>query len=81
MDVGRLDGLAQISLGRQIHDRVVDEDRIELPAQPHCAHIALQVFAFRVERLAYRQHIRRKVDQGHPEVRLEMRRVVPAAAA
>ena len=81
MDVGGLDGLAQIVLGRQIHDRVVDEDRIELPAQPHCAHIALQVFTFRVERLADRQHIRREVDQGHAEMRLEVRRVVPATAA
>ena len=79
--VSRLDGLLQIALGRQVHDRVVDEDRIELPVQPHRAHVAVQVLAFRVERPADRKHVRREVDQGHAEVCLEVRHVVPTAAA
>lgn len=54
----RLDRHSQIRLGRHVRDRVVDEDRVELTAEPDGAHVALDVLALRVQRAAHRQHAR-----------------------
>jgi hypothetical protein len=71
----------QIVLGRQVRDRVVDEDGVEGPPQSDRAHVALGVLALRVQPPADGQHRRGEVDQRHPQVPLQVRGVVAAAAA
>lgn len=78
MDVSSLHGLAQISLGSHVHDRILDEYQVELASQPDLAHISLDVFTFRIKRLADFQHPWRKIHQRHLEIAFEVRGVVPA---
>ena len=71
----------QVLLAPQVHHCVVDEDRVEEAAEPHGAHISLEVLTLRVQLPAHLQHVGREVDEGHLETSLEARGVVPTAAS
>ena len=81
VDEGRFDGLPQIRGSGYVADRVVDEDSVEGPAEPHAPHVTLHVLAFRIDRTAHGKHLRRAVDERHLETRFQMRRVVAATAS
>jgi hypothetical protein len=49
---GRLDRCSEIVLGRHVHDRVVDEHRVERTAESERSHVALHVLALGVDRSA-----------------------------
>jgi hypothetical protein len=77
----RLEHGPEVARRRDVGDRVVDEDGVERPAEANRAHVALDVLALGVEAAADGEHLRRPVDEREPEGALEVRRVVPAAAA
>jgi hypothetical protein len=56
--VGRLDGAAQIGLRRDVDDRIVNEDQVELTCQPDGAHVAFDVLALGVQPTAHGKHAR-----------------------
>ena len=62
-------------------DGIMHEDAIEDPAQAKRPHIALNVLTLRIEAAAQSQHGRREINQRAGQCRLEMGRVVTAAAA
>ena len=76
---GSLDRRTEILLRREVRDGVVDEDDVELSAEPQRPHVAFEVLALGVERAAEREHLGRDVGQRAVEARLQVRRVVPAA--
>ena len=78
MREGRGEAVEQIGLGDHVGDRVVDEDDVECPSEPHRAHVAEYVLAAGIEALAQRQHLRRDVGQRAGVVLAEVRGVVPA---
>ena len=75
---GRGEAVEQIGLGDHVGDRVVDEDDVERPSEPHRAHVAEDVLATGIEALAQRQHLRRDVGQRAGVVLAQVRGVVPA---
>src|SRR5215468_8981700 len=56
----------------------MNENRIECPIEAQRLHVALNVFTLRVELLTQLQHPRRKIDQRHLEMRLQVGGVVSA---
>ena len=72
---------AKVVLRRDVGNRVVHEHGIEGAPEPQRPHVALDVLAFGVQRLAQREHLRREIGQRARELRLEVRRVVAAARA
>jgi len=56
VDVGGLDGGAQVLERRHVVDRVVDEDAVERPVEADRPHVALDVPAHGVELPAHLQH-------------------------
>ena len=68
----------QVVEGGQVTHRVVDEDRVEQPAQAQRAHVALDVLAVRVDAPALLEHAVRQV--GQRDV-LNLSLVVPGVIA
>src|SRR5713101_2688662 len=66
----------QIRFGRHVADRVMNEHHVEGAAESQCANVALNVLALWVELPTYREHLGRKIHQGHREMRLEVERAV-----
>jgi hypothetical protein len=79
VDVGRPERLSEVDLGRHVHHRVVDEDRVEGPSQANRAHVAEHVLAVGVQRLAEVEHRGRDVGEGEAQVRAQVRGGVAAA--
>ena len=73
------DRRGEVVLGEQVHDRIVDHDRVERPPEPHGAHVALDMLGLGIEGAADLEHVRREVDQRHPGVLLQVRGIVAAA--
>ncbi len=82
-DVGacRAQGGDQIVLAGHVHDCIMDHDDVEGRAEPHRAHVGLDVGGARIEGAADREHGRRDVDQGQGQIAPEMRGRVAAARA
>jgi hypothetical protein len=55
---GRPHRRSQILFGRQVRNGVVQEDGIELPPEPHGAHIGQMVITLRIEAAAHLEHSR-----------------------
>ena len=77
----RRDRRAEVVLGRHVRDRVVQEHGVEPLVQPQRAHVADDVPAARVDRLALREHPLGEIGERHLVVLLEVQRVGAAAAA
>jgi len=77
----RPDHLPQVVLARDVVDRIVDQDRVERPAQPDRPHVALNVLTLGVDPARDCQHLRGAVDQGQGQPLLEMQSGMAAAAA
>src|SRR5215469_3813008 len=78
---GCLRDTQQISLAAHIVGRIVNQNRVEEPAEADRIHIALDVLAVGIELAGYGEHLRRDVHQRQLESVLQMRRDVTAAAA
>src|SRR5260370_24455615 len=69
----------QIRFGSHVADRVMNEHHVEGAAESERANVALDVLALWVELPTHREHLRRKIHQGHREMRLEVERAVASA--
>lgn len=76
----RRDRAGEIHLGKHVHDRVVDQHRVEVAPQSQRAHVALDVLGLGVQRPALRQHVLRDVGERHTPALLQVAGVVTAAA-
>jgi hypothetical protein len=72
------EAVEQVGLRDHVGDRVVGEDEVECPPEPHRAHVAEYVLAAGIEALAQCQHLRRDVGQRAGVVLAEVQGVVPA---
>jgi len=77
----RADRGAELLGGKEVADGVVDEHRVEGPAQPDRSHVALEVFALRIDRPRDIEHGRRQVDERHVEPFLHVGGIVPSPRA
>src|SRR5256885_3689223 len=75
----RLHDRPQIRFGGHMADRIVNKDRIKVPAQPWSSYVSLKVFALGIQRSIDRQHLRRHVHESQREVCFEMEGVDSAA--
>jgi hypothetical protein len=81
VNVRRLHRLPQLVLTGEIHDGVMDEDRVEGAAQPERTHVAQDMPALRVEDAADVEHRRRDVRERRLDVSLVVGGHVAGAGA
>jgi hypothetical protein len=77
----RLDHLAEVAFAGHVVDGVMDEDRVEHPAQPDHPHVTLKVRALGVEFARHGQHLLGEVDERQVHPALQTRGDVAAATA
>src|SRR5688572_6937585 len=78
MHKSRFDSSTQVVGTRHVTDGDVNKNPIELALKPDTSHVALDVFAFRIQSSADLEHPRGSIDQSHLEPALQVGSVVPA---